>query len=577
MSVSIEEFLAAVEAAEQRLAQGEAKAKEAKALLLQAEEARDEAAARQKEAEQRLAAVEAALEKARLLQALLGEETISQGEALLQQVRAEGEAEVARLQAEAEALQAKAEGLSVAPEVQAYLAFREAEEHKARETRERAQQELAARLATLRPGVAVGQGAEELERLAAEAEKAGFPDLAAQARDAAEAARRVAQAQAQAKAVLRKRRLARWAERRARQAQPGDFVYILEEPGDTLGLAVHLRPLPARRGRLRFQVVAAWQIEDAPGEYGDLPARGRVWRWRKVPDGELEGLTKAQAKLVAQIIRGKIRSGWAINKANARLARQAAEEREAAREAARQAANARVEAEAEPQVEDQAGSSVEAEAEAQAESETEIDDGLEGLPGRTQGRLRRVGLNTRQAITEMIAAGEAVFLALPGIGPATLAKVQAWLNGPVTEAEPEPQAEDQTEAGPRAESEPESPAEEQPQVEPEPVAADQFQVRISDPAIIVDASDDVPGQRLAGWRGAAVIGLTPVARQLGLEEVQILVSEEQGQATLIVVWPGGETTLSCPADGPAGQKRAIREIIAKIKGQHQHQQVQVSA
>ena len=43
---SIEAFLAAVDAAEQRLVSGEAKARQAKALLLQAEKARDEAAAR---------------------------------------------------------------------------------------------------------------------------------------------------------------------------------------------------------------------------------------------------------------------------------------------------------------------------------------------------------------------------------------------------------------------------------------------------------------------------------------------------------------------------------------------------
>ena len=41
--------------------------RQAKALLLQAEQARDEAAARQAEAEQQLAATEAALRKARAL------------------------------------------------------------------------------------------------------------------------------------------------------------------------------------------------------------------------------------------------------------------------------------------------------------------------------------------------------------------------------------------------------------------------------------------------------------------------------------------------------------------------------
>ena len=62
---------------------------------------RDEAAARQAEAEQRLATIEAVLQKARALRALVGDEVICQGEALLQETQAE--AEVARLRSEAEA------------------------------------------------------------------------------------------------------------------------------------------------------------------------------------------------------------------------------------------------------------------------------------------------------------------------------------------------------------------------------------------------------------------------------------------------------------------------------------------
>jgi len=72
-TISIEQLVAAVEAAGQRLASGEAKARQAKALLLQAEKVRDEAAARQAEAEQQLAAIEAALSKARALRALVGD------------------------------------------------------------------------------------------------------------------------------------------------------------------------------------------------------------------------------------------------------------------------------------------------------------------------------------------------------------------------------------------------------------------------------------------------------------------------------------------------------------------------
>ena len=633
---SIEAFMAAVEAAEQRLVSGEAKARQAKALLLQAEKARDEAAARQTEAEQQLAAIEAALRKARTLRALMGDEVISQGEALLEQTRAEAQAEMTRLQAEAEAAQAEVEQLLATPEVQAYLDYREAQERTQHQAREQARESLEAQLAALRPGAALGQGAKPLADLAAQAEKAGFPDLAAQARDAAEAACQVAQAQAQAEVALRKRRMIRWAERRARQAQPGDFVFVTrkvvgkdEEAGDEMGVALHLRSLPARSGRLRFQVITALGIENPPGEYGDVPARGRVWRWRNPPAGEPEGLTEVQAGMVAQIVRGKLRSGWAINRANGRLARQVAEEREAARksqitiaedakvvEGAEGASEVRpaVPVSQSPQSEDHQP----AEPEPQP-SKAAATGGLKGLSSQVTARLRRVGLNTRQAVEELLATGDAVFLALPGIGSATLAAVQTWLSAPTqtdvteteSESESEPQADgratagvvqDEAEAETQPQAESVSPAEEQaegedksdaevraqPQLQPQagsvPLTEErvegegqddaeaqpqpQPQAQVPDPTIIVEG-DGVSGQRLAGWRGVALVGLTPVARRLGLEEIQMLVHEEegQGQATLVVYWPGGETTISHPADGRAGQMRALREVIGQIQAQ----------
>ena len=92
------------------------------------------------------------------------------------------------------------------------------------------------------------------------------------------------------------------------------------------------------------------------------------------------------------------------------------------------------------------------------------------------------------------------------------------------------------------------------------------QIEIPAPIVIVEG-DEVSGQRLAQWRGVAHIGLIPVARRLGLDEIQMLVHEEQGQATLVVYWPGGETTVSCPADGRAGQMKALREVIGQIQAQ----------
>jgi hypothetical protein len=599
---SIEAFLAAVEAAEQRLVSGEAKARHAKALLLQAEKARDEAAARKAEAQQQLAPIEEALNKARALRALVGEVVISQGEALLEQTWAEAQAEVTRLQTEAEAAQAEVERLMAAPEVQAYLDYREAQERAHREVRERERRELEVRLAALRPGAAVGQGTGPLAELAAQARKTGFPNLAAQAQDAAEAARQVAKAQAQAEKALRKRRLIRWAERRSTQAQPGDFVFVVSEVGgkdeeasDGPGAALHLRPLPARSGRLRFQVIAACGIENPPGEYGDVPARGRAWRWRNPPNGEPEGLTEAQAGMVAQIARGRLRSGWSINRANARLARQTARDKDKERKATRESRSARDVQSAVP-VDQPPQSQEHRPAEPQPQpvkTEPDVDakatGDLEGLPPQVAARLRRVGLNSRKAVEDTLTAGQDVLLSMPGIGPATLDAVQAWLNACVqadadsevreTEGETKFDSQSLTESEglqremvgdesqdePAAQSQP--PAGDQSSGEAdqvEPGAETQSPIAELDVNISVEG-DGVSGQRLARWQGVANVGLTPVAKRLGLEEIQVLVHEEQGQSTLIAYWPGGETTISCPIDGRAAQMRAVRKLVQQIR------------
>jgi hypothetical protein len=584
---SIESFVAAVEAAEQRLAAGEAQARRAKALLLQAEKARDEAATRKAEAEQQLAPIEEALRKARALRALVGEEVISQGEALLEQTWAEAQAEVTRLQAEAESAQAEVERLMATPEVRAYLDYRQAQEHAEKEARAEEREELQARLAALRPGAAVGQGIEPLADLAAEARKAGFPNLAAQARDAAEAAQQVAEAQAQAERALRKRQLTRWAERRCKTVEPGDFVFILEEAGNAPGAAIHLRPLPANSGRLRFQVVAALGVENPPDEYSDVPSRGRAWRWRNPPTGDVEGLSEAQAEVVAGIVKGKLRSGWSINRANARLAarpaRRTAGERAATCETRSAKEQRRV-----------ASASTSPEIETAATLATLSVGNLEGLSPQAAARLRQVGLYTRQAVEDTLAAGDDVFLALPGIGPATLAAVKEWLDHPTqvdrTEAELEKQPavaldtkelsdveQDETVATAAA------PGEASPVVTSLPtprVVSDaplvasavcedtqpayQPQPQLPEPTITVEG-DGVGGQRLAQWQGVARVGLTPVAQRLGLEEVQVLVHEDGEASTLVVYWPGGETTLSCPVDGRAGQMRAVRELIQRIQ------------
>jgi hypothetical protein len=468
--------------------------------------------------------------------------------------------------------------------------------------------------------------------LAAQAEKAGFPDLAAQARDAAEAACQVAQAQAQAEAALRKRRLIRWAEGRARQAQPGDFIFVVNKDGkngDEQQAAIHLRPLLARSGRLRFQIVAALGMENYPDEYGDVPARGRVWRWRNPPVGAPGGLTEAQAEMVAQIVRGKLRSGWAINRANARLARQAAEEHRRVKKY-RAAEEKEYEVVRKPQAAGKAeivqkvqsttpvvqpvkrrpAESARPEAEVQSPGATSTGN-LEGLSPQVVSRLRRVGLNNREAVEKTLATGEDIFLALSGIGPATLEAVKIWLSDPVqdghtgteleemswlepifpVEIEPEPRAnlqssttekagdEDQGEDNAKAKTdaeaklqslaESESPAPEHTEIKPvvaeaEASVTSQPAVQIPDPTITVEG-DGVLGQRLIQWQGVARVGLTPVARRLGLDEIQMLIHEDQDQSTLVAYWPGGETTLSCPINGRAGQMRAVRELVQQIR------------
>ena len=504
---------------------------------------------------------------------------IGQGEALLQETRAAAQAEVACLRSTVEATQAEVERLMADPAVCAYLDYREAQEQAEREAREQVRRGLEARLAALRPGAALGQGTEALEALAAQAGQAGFPDLATEARDAAEAAGRMVQAQAQAEAALRRRRLVRWAEGRAGQAQPGDFAFVLDEEA---GTALHLRPLPAHSGRLRFQVVAALGVENHPGEYGDVPARGRAWRWRNPRAGDPEGLSQAQAGVVVQVVQGRLRSGWSINRANARLARQSAGERRADHRPheteSAQSAEGRDQAQIAASVPQPAESALQP-------PEAVVTDDLAGLSPQVTARLRRVGLRARAAIEEMLAAGESVFLALPGVGPATLAVVQDWLSAPapthVTEGEagskPEEQATvevvpDEAEAGsqPRAEVEAlaveETKAAGQGDIETEALSSSEPPAHACEPAITVEG-DGVSGQRLAGWRGVAQVGLLPVARRLGFEEIQVLVHEDQGLATLVVYWPGGETTLSCPADGRAGQMKALRAVIEQIHAQ----------
>jgi hypothetical protein len=369
-----------------------------------------------------------------------------------------------------------------------------------------------------------------------------------------------------------------------------------------MGALLHLRPLPSRSGRLRFQVVAALGVENPPDEYSDVPSRGRAWRWRNPPTGEPEGLAEAQAGMVTQIIRGKLRSGWSINRANVRLA---------ARPVRQVAQDGEDEVSHESQVVVGPESTC-------AEGETRppqapVVDGLVGFPLQVATRLQRVGLNTRCAVEDTLTAGDDVFLALPGIGPATLRAVKEWLDPPVQTDHAEAKVEEWPQAVPETDEEPSEaeqdetvaavsePGEvpcaradrpvEQASGEPQPAPsrgsqaaleaiseaplvasavcedaqeACQPQPQTPEPTITVEG-DGVGGQHLAQWQGVARVGLTPVAQRLGFEEVQVLVHEDEGQSTLVAYWPGGEATLFCPVDGRVGQMRAVRELVQQIK------------
>jgi hypothetical protein len=396
-------------------------------------------------------------------------------------------------------------------------------------TKQQEHKNLAVRLAVLQSGVALGY-AEPLEALAAQGEALGFADIAVQARDMAGAALRVAEAKIRVEAAQRKRGLLRWAEGQAQQAQAGDFVFVLDEAGNGSGTAIHLRPISANSGRLRFQVVASLGVRNPPVEYSDVPSRGRAWRWRSPPAGEVEGLDEAQTEVMAGIVKGRLRSGWSIKRANARLAHRAAQERE--REVSRRS-QAAVSAEAVEtlgtSVPDQPVRHGRAEAErSEAETRPEAEEQTQIILHVNEPR-EPSGPKQEEAVSTVAPPDEPI----PAVG--SLAATKAALDAPLA-------------AGAVCEE----------------ASAYQLQPQVLEPIIIVEG-DGVDGQRLAQWQGAARVGLTPVARRLGLDEVQVLVHEDGEASTLVAYWPGGEATLSCPVDGRAGQMRVVRELVQQIR------------
>ena len=581
---SVEDLVAAVEAAEKKLEGGKMKAEQAMAFIEQAEAARVAA-------DERLALGQAereagceAMRKAEALQALLGAEAVAAARVLVEQTWATTEVEVAALIKTAEEAEAGAAALAGEPEVEAYVAFQDAE--RAAEAGRVAEIRAAYEkdVADLQSEPASSEVIDALEDLAAQVAEAGFGDVASAAESAAASAKRAVAERTELDRIRSKAALKRFANGSAGTAHPGDFVMVLQEAGEQHGQAVLLRPEGTRSGRVSFAVLGSFGLDNTPESYSDLPGRSRVWRWRRPPEGEVDGLSEEQAQMVARIGKRGCKKGWDINKANARLTE--GRRRQAARaesvEVALVAEGPAV-ALAEEVLVEEAGrlnvaelvtvpavvvetpsvgedpvapqpekmqvtepvvpDAVELAApviEAQPVVAEEV-EGLEGLEPRVVGKMERASITTWQQLIEVLAAGDEAFLDLPGIGAKTLESVKVALESRgAGDAESEGQAEiADTPAGAVA-SQPE-------------------------PTITVEG-DGVEAARLAQWRGVVRVGLGPVAKRLGFEEVQLLVHEDEGLSTLLVYWPGGETTVSCDSNGRAGMIRAVRRLVGQLDG-----------
>jgi hypothetical protein len=586
----------AVEVAGEKLAGVEQKAGRVKELGLRAERLRAEAEEVREKASAAVEAAEEELARARGLQGLVAAEVIEAAAAEVEQLKACAAAEVERLLGEAAEAAAEAAGVWADEEVQKLVAFREAEARAEAEAEARRLAEKRAgfvREVEMRRAAAErGECAEELDGLAVRAAGAGFGRVAAHAERLAGKARSVARAQEELAGALRKKRFKREMNRQAKVAKPGDIAYVLEEAGETDGKGLRLRPVGARRGQVRWRVMWAFGVEP-PEEYSDLP-RGRVWRWRRPPEGDVGDLDNDQAGLVSRILKGRLPSGYAINRANAQLREreQADEARGRAGQVNAGAESVAAEPEAAPLAEVVAESTL-------VEVEGAGDVGLEGLDARAARALGKVGVRTWQAVEEVLAAGEEGFLALPGVGMVTLEKVKQALTERVARGEQDVacEVEDvETETEPHVEAVEVGVTEEEMSA-PEAAAGEAAAVAASEgdgeshegarPAsdrerkgaerpraeVVVEAAkgedgaDLTPKDHLSEWKGAAS-RLGPVGGTVGIELLTLTVREEDGTAILVAEWIGdieGKTTVTAGVDGRRSRYGAMREIIAAMK------------
>lgn len=566
--LTIQDVLETIRRAENTISAGRQKARQAKALLGQVEaiekeigEAQGRVAALEEElgriqarADREIATARDALAKARNLRPVLGEEFVARAKAAVAQIEQEwatriqalktrleiAREEVRALEARLEAARKELRTLAEAPEVQAYLAF---DEHKRQEeARHRAlrEAELRRRLQTLRLGALIGEGEHALRRLAAEAEAEGFTTLAAEASEAAERAVRVRLAREAAEEERAQRRFIRWCQRRAKAGQPVLMLSFRERK------AVALEAAATRRGRIVFTVAAATGFEgDAPKGFSQLPARARFWR---VKGWKAEAVPPEVGTLLRKAVRRGLR-GREFNEMNAALAR--ARDQEAAAVAVAETAP-------EPVTRATAGSAAGPAA-----------GDLDGLSPTVARRLQRVGLNTREAVQEA-AADETALLALPGIGPATLAAVREWLGEPATGTAARVEAGEADEPSSQVEVGPADPAPEAAKTGEESEDTSPNVVESEVVVVGLQMGADMPGIRLNEWRGIAHT-LVPVLGELEIPRLELLVEESWNgngpEVGLLATWDGNAVEVVIPGDGNrscriAAMRRMVQELRA---------------
>jgi hypothetical protein len=179
-------------------------------------------------------------------------------------------------------------------------------------------------------------------------------------------------------------------------------------------------------------------------------------------------------------------------------------------------------------------------------------------------RLRKAGL-TREAVEEAV-SDETAFLALPGLGEATLAAVRAWLGMGEPAAEsgrPGAEVEAAEPGAGETPGEPETPQEVHEQEERE---------EKMEPEIVVVGlrmDGDMPGTRLTEWRGMAH-ALLPVLRAGGLGRLELLVEETYNgngpEVGILASWKENTVEITVPGSGDRSCRMvAMRQLMQELR------------